>query len=382
MKKMKHIVIVTLLVLWAVSAGAQGLLTTEEVAAVCEGDSVRVTMRAQIPRRSAPPGTTLIHAPLITDGTWKVSLPPIVVQGRRAQIAWLRHEWAADTVSRHTKTFLTKNGGAVDYSATVPFQHWMYGAHLEIETVAAGCGDLSPELSIMAEQILPPPPPPPPPQPRPEPAIVPEGPGVGELLAETFSFVRSASEFDPNEPMRFYDDERDGALTIYYRINDHTIQQDYAENRQTLVNLLAAIEAITASGDVDIERVVVAGFASPEGPFAFNDRLAWERAISVKQFILQNSSMSDQAILVFNGSLDWGGLRRLVAADKGVPLQKEILELLDVRAGLEPEVQSRIMKRIRTMNGGRAWPYLADRIFPLLRNGAFIRVYFNESILP
>lgn len=375
MMAIKKISFLFVMLFWSVAVGAQLSLEPGRTSVVRDGDSVRVTIRAVIPRRSVPQGMTFIHAPLITDGTWKVSLPALVVQGRRAEVAWQRHEWAAGIVSRNGEAYHVENGGTVDYSACVPFQHWMFGSRIEMETVAAGCGETSVERSTLVGHILPPPP-------KPEPVIIPPPPpapvpSVGEMLAETFSFVLPASEFDPDEPIRFYDDERDNALTIYYRINKYDIDSNYAENRQTLINLLAAIDAIASSGDVRVEKVVVAGFASPEGPFAFNDRLAWERAVSVKEYIMKNSSMPDEAILIFNGSLDWRGMRRFVSADSGMPFRKEVLELLDSRPELDLTAQAALMNRLRALGGGRVWSYLADRIFPLLRNGAFIRVYFD-----
>ncbi len=119
---MKKTAILSVIILCAATAAAQRHLAPQDVSVVLDGDNVRVTFRADIPRGHAPSGVTLIHAPLITDGTWRISLPPVVVQDRRADIDWQRHEWAAGTVSRHPGARLTKNGRSVDYVATVPFQ--------------------------------------------------------------------------------------------------------------------------------------------------------------------------------------------------------------------------------------------------------------------
>lgn len=375
---MKKLVLISMLLLSAVNVSAQRTLPgTSEVSVTRDGDGVRVAMRVAIPRRSAPAGITLIHAPVITDGTYKVSMPPIVVQGRQAEIVWQRHERAADTMSRHERARHTENGETVDYRAEVPFQHWMQGARLELETVTAGCAASFTGRSLIAATILPPTPPEP--EPEPEPVVIPP-PSAGELLARTFPFVLPFSEFDPDEPIRFYDDERDNALTVYYRINSHEIDPEYADNRQTLVNLLAAIDVIANSDGLRVERMVVVGFASPEGPFAFNDRLAWERAVSVKEHILSGgSSIADETITVFNGSLDWRGLRQRVMADSRVPSREEVLELLDGVRGRDPDAQRRILDALRTTGGGQSYAYLADRIFPSLRNGTFIRVYFEAD---
>ena len=372
---MKKILFLFVLLFLGATANAQLTVVRGRTSVTHDGDSVYVSMRAVIPRQRIPSGMTLIYAPAITGGKWKVSLPAIVVRGRRAEVAWRRHEWASDMVSRNAGAYHAESGETVEYRASVPFQPWMQGARIELETVETGCGEVFVEKSTLIGRIIPPPPPPlpvvvPPPPPTP--------PTIGELLAQTFPFVLPASEFDPDEPIRFYEDERDNALTVYYHINKYDIDPDYDDNRHTLVNMLAAIDAITASGEVYVDKVVVAGFASPEGPFAFNDRLAWDRAVSVKEYVMNNADMADESILVFNGSLDWWGMRRLVAADSEIPYKEEILEIIDSRSELALKEQGRVLNRLRTLGDGAVWDYVAERIFPRLRNGAFIRVYFDE----
>lgn len=39
-----------------------------------------------------------------------------------------------------------------------------------------------------------------------------------------------------------------------------------------------------------VVRVVIVGSASPEGTLAFNDRLAWNRAVALKDFLLRNTA--------------------------------------------------------------------------------------------
>jgi outer membrane protein OmpA-like peptidoglycan-associated protein len=361
-----------------IAAVAQPSLAIRDVAVWRDRDSVRVTMRVRVPERFAPRGITRIWSPVITDGRWRVSLPAIVVQGRGAAVAWQRHEWAARMESRLPEAVALRPGTTFDYRAAVALQPWMRGSRIETETLWAGCGG-EPQLdrSIIAARIIPPdPPPPPPPVPELKPTTEPT---VGELLAQTFPFVLPATELNPIEPIRFYDDERDNALTVYFHINRHDIEPGYVGNRQTLVNLLAAIETISSADGVAIERVVVAGFASPEGPFDFNDRLAWNRAVSVKRYILDRSPLKDRDVMIFNGSLDWRGLSRAVAADRGVPAREEVLRLLEGVRELTPARQGAVIRRLRTLDSGRTWRHLTDHIFPLLRNGTFIRVYFNDS---
>ncbi len=367
-----------------VSLQAQGTKTNfTNMAVESDGAAVTVRFTADIGRKAAAGGKTVIYAPVISNGRYSASLPAIIVQGKRAETNWQRHEWAADHTASYENGTYTKNGAAVNYTASVPFQPWMNDSRLEIETVTAGCCNSDVCLSILAVGILPAPEAPAPVRVvKTEPVrTYAEQPrqSVVDFLHGAFSFVHPVSDFDRTEPMRFFDDERDDALTIYYRLNQYEIEKDYADNRQTLINLISAISLIQESGEADIKYVVVAGFASPEGPIEVNDRLAWERAVSVKEYIMMHSGMPGESIALFNGSADWYGLRRLIAADPNVPWQREALDIIDHNVVWNVRTQTGRQTLLRNLRGGTTWAYISENFFPKLRNGTFIRVYFEKK---
>lgn len=339
------------------------------------GENVDISFTAYIGRKAVPGGTAMIYAPFLTDGTYTVSLPPLIIQGKRAEISWDRHEWKHGARVRYEEGIYAKNRQIVKYRTSVPFQQWMQGGSLGIETVTAGCCSSRTELFAMAENILPAPKP----ETVPEIELPAEPKTVAEELAVALPFVLPASDFDPQQPIKFYDDERDNSLTVYYKINSHIIEPGYADNRQTLNNLLAAIDILMSSSDSRVERVVVGGFASPEGPFELNDRLAWERAVSVKEYIIRNTQLRDHEVMVFNGSADWRGLRMMVERDRFVPGRQQILDLIDFHPVWDSRTQTGRIAKIRKLENGESFRYLAEHIFPKLRNGAFIRVYFEDK---
>lgn len=358
-------------------------IAIQNLSVTTEDDTVRVSFGASVDRKAAPSGATVLYAPVITDGRYRVSLPAIVVQGFRAAKVWERHEWAAGIRARPENGIYTKNGETVDYTAAVAFQPWMHDSFIELEAMTFQCCDTYAERMPLAGPVLPAPIPEPQPEPEPLPEPQPE-PAVpelttGEKLAQTFPFVLSAAEFDPNGPDRFYDDERDNALIVYYKINSYRIEKEYAGNEPTLDKIVAVIDILLESADCDVEHIVVAGFTSPEGSAAQNDKLAWERAVSVKEHILKNTGMADGRISLFNGSADWHGLRLLVEQDKRIPAREQILDIIDNHPVWNSTTQTGRVTMLRQLDGGRPYRYLAEHIFPKLRNGAFIRVYYKNK---
>lgn len=339
------------------------------------GDLVNLSFTAEINKGAVGKSTTLVYAPQITDGEHIVSFPAVIVQGRRASLSWDRHEWGAGQQASYPEAYYARTGETVRYRASVPFQHWMHGSDLTAEKLTAGCCSSNMTMMHMVSGILPAP------VPEPEPVVVAEVPkmSVADSIAQVFPFVLPSSEFDPERPIRFYDDERDNAITIYYRINSHEVEPGYAGNEQTLTNLKAAVEIVRQSIDSEVSLVVVAGFASPEGPFELNDRLAWERAVAVKDYVMRETGLPGNVVRLYNGSADWQGLRLLVYNDRTMPGREEILDIIDNRPVWDSRTQTGRITLMRQVQEGRAYRYMAENHFPKLRNGAFIRVYYDNK---
>ena len=121
-----------------------------------------------------------------------------------------------------------------------------------------------------------------------------------------------------------------------------------------------------------VVRVVIVGSASPEGTLAFNDRLAWNRAVALKDFLLRNTAFPADSMTLFNGSEDWRGLRKLVAASD-LYEREEILRIIDN----VPVTQGRELELMK-LSGGRPYLYMLEHMFPELRNAAFIKVYYEN----
>lgn len=341
------------------------------------GEKALVSFSADIAPRAVKSNRTLAYLPVITDGEYQVELPAILISGKRAQKKVQRYEWVSGRVIDYQYTVSAQAGDVFRYRASVPYQPWMEGADLMLEGLEWGCcsAESSPNV-LLASGILPGQPKVEAPivvvEPAPEPVPAPQT--TGDTMAETFSFVIPASEWNENEPV--YDEDREKALIVYYRQGRNVIEPGYGENRMILTNLVAAVNTIVESADSDVERIVVAGFASPEGAFEVNDRLAWNRAVSVKSYILENTEIGADRITLYNGSEDWRGLRALVAGS-AMPEKLQVLNIIDnVPLG---EGSKQRLNEIKRLNGGSTYQYLLDHYFPKLRNGAFIRVYYRNK---
>ena len=379
---MKKILILTILTLVTISAAfaqiAGGKIAVRELTVEDRGETVAVKFNAVIDKKAVKRNHTLVFAPVIVNGTYRQSLPPVVVHGRGSAIARNRRDWVARSTSEYENAFYAGNGETVRIAATVPFQKWMLDSELMIEWVEGGCCNYSTlDNYILADNIVS--------REAPKTEIIIETPVVGwvpvtlaDTLSTAFAFVAPLSEFDEENPLRIYDDERENALIIYYRVARYNIEPSYMDNSFSLANLTNVINMIVNASDSKVAKIVVGGFASPEGNYDFNDKLAFERAVSVKKHILETTRVKDSQVLVFNGSVDWRGLRAMIVKSN-LPEKKEILSIIDNTPVWDSRRQVGRLGELMRLNGGSTYRYLLHEYFPYLRNGAFIKVYYENT---
>lgn len=174
----------------------------------------------------------------------------------------------------------------------------------------------------------------------------------------------------------FIDRNREGSLIVYYELDSRTIDRNYRDNAASLARIREAVRTIEESEDSQVARVVIAGFASPEGLQSYNERLAWDRALRIKEWLLEQTGLTEEKVRVYNGAEDWRGLRKLVE-ESDLADKNQVLEIID-RAPQTDDANGRLAQ-LKRINNGETYRYLFERLFPELRNAAYIKVYFENN---
>lgn len=378
---MKKIFTLTILFLLSVTASmgqvAENRIKISDFQVEDLGETVKIDFAAKVAPKAIKRNHALVFIPVIENDGYRQSLSPVVIQGKGSKIARQRREWVAKQVVGYDNAVYAKNGETITLTSTVPFQKWMLGSDLIFESVEGGCCSYDKLNDVLyAENILE--------RQEPEPVVVvvekePEWipVSIADSLSTAFTFVVPLSEFDENEPFKIYDEERESSLVVYFRVAKHNIDAAYMGNAHTLSNLTAAINMIMDAKDSKVDRIVVAGFASPEGSFELNDRLAFERAVSVKKYLMETTGARDNQIMVYNGSVDWRGLRAMIVRSN-LPEKRQILSIIDNTPIWDSKKQVGRLGELMRFNDGKTYRYLLNEYFPYLRNGAFIKVYYEN----
>jgi outer membrane protein OmpA-like peptidoglycan-associated protein len=326
----------------------------------------------------------LMVEPVLRGGFNELELTPIVIQGRRSKVIDARHELISPANYNLPSAVYMAPGTSTQYSVTVPYADWMRGSQLVFDGVSVGCcSSKEVELGLLAENVL---------YAEPQTGImltevresVPQT--VGAMLAEQYPFVASEAQYDEivraaggdrrKLEQMLIDDAREGSVSVYFGQGLRMIDSDFADNNQNLVELISAVRAIMAAKDSEISRIVIAGFASPEGSMELNDRLAGDRAEAVSEFLVENSSVDPYQIDRYNMGVDWQGLRELVA-DSRMPQRRRILDILDNVPVWDSGHNAGRQGELMRLDGGQPYRYMLQNFFPQLRQAAYIKVYYK-----
>lgn len=272
------------------------------------------------------------YIPVIADDNGNsVSLPAVVVPGRNRRI---RIERNPDLLLPSDR--LARQGERVAYAVTTPWQPWMETSTVTLVADMCGCGGAA-EGSAS----------------RP----------LGSLDYRPRNFVPSYIYLRPTaEAVK----ERNisGSAFIDFRVNRTDINPDYRRNPEELRKIIASIDSIRNDSDITIRSLRIHGYASPEGSYANNTRLAEGRTKALADYVDGLYHFPKGVVKTESTPEDWAGLRKWVAASD-IDNRDAILDIIDSSLAPDPR-DNKIRADYPTQ-----YAYLLREVYPALRHSDY-----------
>jgi len=303
-------------------------------------DGDRLAVAVTIAPRSVDPGRDreVVFTPLIisSNGADTVALDPIRVAGRNRYFSHIRNKDLAEGVKLHR----AGTNELIDYRREVAFLPWMERCHIEMEEQIGHCCD----------PILP----------------------AGDTPLAEIDYTQPP--FTPE--FRFVDltgDEAvervaEGSAFIDFIVNRTEIRPTYRRNTVELAKIIESIDLVKNDPDAVITRVTIKGYASPEGSYSNNVRLAMGRTQALKEYVREHYNFDPAIMSTDYEPEDWEGLRRRMLALE-MPHKAEILQIVD--SDMEPDPKNAEIQR----RYPREYKFLLDSIYPALRHSDYTVKY-------
>ncbi len=287
----------------------------------------------------------------VEDDTHRVVLPVVSYCGNRRYHYEQRRNLLSDghtTAPRHIyKGIEAMRDYASDYHIAMPWQEWMEHAALTWREYRHDCTDKTVAGNgILIADLCP----------------VSDGPQVwlsdAELFPSLVSFLAPEVEEVKARASMI-------ELFIDFPVNDTRVQPDFRDNRRELARADSLVNVLNANSLINIHSVGIHGYASPEGTYATNKRLADERSRSFKQYLATTYPHNRYMSSAFSSSTaeDWAGIARIIEQME-IPSKPEILAVIN-DASVDSDAKSRILLNIPWWNENRK--YIENTLFAGLR---------------
>lgn len=264
------------------------------------GRNMNVSMDVDLTKVYIPGNKAYLLTPVLVKGGNSVELPAIGLYSRGSFLQYLRN--GSKLSSGETMTYSVKNmPSSINYDTTVPYENWMNGCELVLRQEQYGCANCK-EIASTSDKL-----------------------GGFRIKTFTFSpdfvFARPEAEVTKSRSIS-------GQAFVDFAQGKTNVNPDYHSNARELAKIRATIDSVRKDKDVTINRIYIKGFASPEGKYSLNEKLASGRTTAIKDYVRNLYSLSNNMFKTDFVPENWEGLRDYVE-NSDLPHRKKILSLID-----------------------------------------------------
>lgn len=159
---------------------------------------------------------------------------------------------------------------------------------------------------------------------------------------------------------------------INFPVNRTEMYPGYMTNPQELAKIIHTIDSVKNDPDITITSIFIKGFASPEGPWDNNVRLARGRTATLKEYVETLYSFPRDFIKTSYEPEDWEGLRDYLEHSS---LTNRDALLAIVNSDLEPDAKDHKLKRDFPVD----YKLILTTVYPWLRHSDYRIEYIIRS---
>lgn len=323
---------------------ASGAVTIDSVQTSVENERVDVAFKLNLNNLKLKAEQQLILTPMLATDSDTTALQPIIINGRSQQIRMMRASKRAKkyTEGKEPIVVLRKNGTeqSISYSQTIIRKQPLESDVLQLFAAQdlCGCGDLQDQDRTLLANI-----------------------DNLDAWMPAITFVKPAAEARKQRAEK-------GEAYLSFRVNKTDIVVDLFDNTRELAKITKTIDLVRDDKNVEITGINIHGFASPDGPYANNERLARERAASLKNYVSHLYTIDNKLFSSNSTPEDWDGFRHKVQQSQ-LANKEEILKIS--KSNLAPDDKD---KRIRQLYP-QDYAVIMSDIYPRLRHSDYTVSY-------
>ena len=155
-----------------------------------------------------------------------------------------------------------------------------------------------------------------------------------------------------------------GKAYLDFPVNRTELHPDYHNNPAELHKIMATIDTVRNNPKVTITSISIHGYASPEGHYDNNIRLAKGRAATLKDYVERQYDIPSSVYHVQSTPEDWAGLEAYLTKSN-MPERDALLDI--VHSDLEPDTKDHTLKA----RYPEAYNIILNACYPYLRHSDY-----------
>lgn len=234
----------------------------------------------------------------------------------------------------------------IPVTLTVPFADWMYNSDLYFDEKINGCAEceLGENRYLIVNQIVP------------------------EKFVPSYQLQYVTPEVEEIK-------ERSDTYTAHlnFRVGKSDVVRDFENNSTVLDSVDLIVREIRNDKNLNVRKMSVTGYASPEGNHNGNLILSKERSQSFVRYLIQAHDIDASLIKTDWKGEDWERLRKDVA-NSTLPDKDMVIRIIDNYPNINQRKQ-----QLHTLNGGTTYRILLNDYYPPLRRIDYVFDYIARS---
>lgn len=165
---------------------------------------------------------------------------------------------------------------------------------------------------------------------------------------------------------------KEGSAFVNFPVSQSRILPGFRDNRSELAKIHATLDELLGNQQARITAVELTGYASPEGPHAFNEKLSQRRAEALATYLKEQYQLPYSIYHISWGGEDWTGLYELVTASD-MPEKQRIIDIIE-----QTGVNDTRIRQFRELDQGKSYRYMNEYYFPKLRRVDY-KIYYQTE---
>lgn len=307
-------------------------------------DSLHFSINIEVENAAVISSEGMRFIPTLSDAEHFLEMPDVMFQGKNKNKSWKRSKSLMNKKQRANFNWptevikVTKKGRTLySYVFKAPYELWMDNAKMTIYQELISYQDKRGIISYAFDDK------------------------VQIASREPYSIQPSVQFIKPTAETKVR--KYQGQAYLDFQIGQSVILPNFRRNPEELQKIRSAFNEVIQNKEVQIKGLFIEGYASPDGSYKGNNRLARDRALALKNYIIEhfNLNLTSDQIKVAWTAEDWLGLRSQVE-ERAMTREQEVIQLIDNVSDIEQR-----KAQLKSLAGGSTYRMLVQQVFPSLR---------------